>query len=84
METISRNITDLADDERSFIERFVGKHLTENQRIVVQVLDADTDVDGQRPRTAADYAILADLDDAEADLLTEAMTQRSPGRDIPL
>lgn len=84
METITRNITDLADDERTVIERFVGKHLAENQRIVVQVLDADTDVNGQRPRTAADYAILADLDDDEADQLVEAMTQRSPGRDIPL
>lgn len=84
MEPISRNITDLADDERSVIERFVGKHLTDNQRIVVQVIDVATDANGQRPRTAADYAILADLDDAEADLLHEAMTQRSPGRDIPL
>lgn len=84
METITRNITDLADDERIVIERFVGKHLAENQRIVVQVLDADTDVNGQRPRTAADYAILADLPDDEADQLVEAMTQRSPGRDIPL
>ena len=84
METITRNITDLADDERTVIERFVGKHLAENQRIVVQVLDADTDVNGQRPRTAADYAILADLPDDEADQLVEAMTQRSPGRDISL
>ncbi len=84
METVTRNITDLADDERTVIERFVGKHLAENQRIVVQVLDADSDVIGQRPRTAADYAILADLDDIEADLLSDAMTRRSPGRDIPL
>ena len=84
METIIRNITDLADDERTVIERFVGKHLAENQRIVVQVLDADTDVNGQRPRTAADYAILADLPDEEADQLVEAMTQRSRGRDIRL
>ncbi len=84
MKTITRNITDLADDERTVIERFVGKHLAENQRIVVQVLDADTDVNGQRPRTAADYAILADLDDDEANQLVEAMTRRSPGRDISL
>ena len=84
METIIRNITDLADDERTVIERFVGKHLAENQRIVVQVLDADTDVNGQPPRTAADYAILADLPDDEADQLVEAMRQRSPGRDISL
>jgi len=77
METISRNITDLAADERNVLERFVGKHLTDNQRIVVQIMDADTAEDGTLPRTAADYAILADLGDAEADRLTEAMTQRS-------
>lgn len=84
MEPIARNITDLADDERVVIERVVGKHLSENQRIVVRVLDADADANGQGPRTAAEYAILADLDDSEADLLDKAMTKRSPGRNIPL
>lgn len=83
MVTVSRNITELATDERIVIERFVGKHLSENQRIVVQVLDA-ADEGTLPPRSAADYAILADVDDAEAALLTEAMTQRSPGRDISL
>jgi hypothetical protein len=83
MVTVSRNTTDLTADERIVIERLVGTHLTENQRIVVQVLDAEG-VAAARPRVAADYAILADLDDAEADLLTEAMTERSPGRDTPL
>lgn len=80
MVTVSRNITELATDERIVIERFVGTHLSENQRIVVQVLDA-ADEGTQPPRSAADYAILADMDDAEAALLTEALTQRSPGRD---
>lgn len=82
MVTVSRNITELAADERIVIERFVGKLLSENQRIVLQVLDPNESANP--PRTAADYAILADLDDTEAALLTEAMTQRSPGRDIPL
>jgi hypothetical protein len=84
METISRNITDLAADERIVIERFVGRHLTENQRVVVQVLDADVDTNASPPRTAADYAILADLNDAEADRITEAILQRSPERNIAL
>jgi hypothetical protein len=84
METISCNIADLAADERTVIERFVGRPLAENQRVVVQVMDADLDESAAPPRTVADYAILADLDDAEADRLTEAMTLRSPGRDVPL
>lgn len=84
METITRNIIDLADDERTVIEGLVGTPLADDQRIVVQVVDADTDVNGQPPRTAADYAILADLPEDEADQLVEAMTQRSPGRDISL
>jgi len=84
MDIFTYNIADLGDDERNVIERFVGKHLTENQKIVVHVLDVDSDVSGEHPRAAADYAILADLEDAEAALLAAAMTQRSPGRDVSL
>lgn len=84
METISRNITDLAADERVAFERFLGTHLTENQRIIVQVMDVGADNGSEPPRTAADYAILSDLDDETADRLTDAMLQRSPGRDISL
>jgi hypothetical protein len=84
VETITRSIADLAANERTVNEGLVGTSLSENQQIVVQVLDADPDVIGQRLRTAADYAILADLDDAEAALLIEAINQRSPGRDILL
>lgn len=83
METITRNITDLAADERIVIERFVGKHLAENQRIVVQVLDPAEEAGGQAPpRSIADYAILADLDAAALEAFDEAI-QRSPSRDQP-
>lgn len=34
MQSITRNITDLAVDERSVIERFIGRHLTDEQRLV--------------------------------------------------
>lgn len=86
MDTISRNIADLAADQRDAIERFLGTHLSENQRIIVQVMDAGSGAGNGTapPSAAADYAILADLDDAEADRLTAAMLQRSPGRDIEL
>lgn len=83
MVTVSRNTTDLTADERIVIERVVGTHLMENQRIVVQVLDAEADAH-MAPQVAADYAILADLDDAEAAQLSEAITERSPGSDTPL
>jgi hypothetical protein len=84
MQTISCNTTDLAAEQRTAIEQLLGTTLSETQRIVVQVMDAGVEANGRPPRTAADYAILADLDDAEAARLVEAMTQRSPERDIPL
>lgn len=62
MEAISRNITDLAADQRSAIEQLLGTRLTEHQRIVVQVMDADKQEPPHPPRTIDDYAILADLD----------------------
>lgn len=84
METVSYNIGELAADERTVIERFVGRPLHENQRVVVQVMDAGAAESSATPRTAADYAILADLDDEESARLAEAMTLRSPSRDIPV
>lgn len=84
MVSITRNSSDLAADERNVIERLVGKHLTDNQQIVVQVQDADTTGRGCHPQTAADYAILSDLSDPETAMLTDAFTRRSPSRDIPL
>lgn len=83
METITRNITDLAADERNAIERFVGKHSSDNQRVVVQVLDDAEEQNATSPsRSMADYAILADLDPASLELFDEAI-QRSPSRDQP-
>ena len=77
---IIRSTPDLAKNERTVIDA----PLAEGQRVVVQGMDAEANANGQHPRTAADYAILADLDDSESDRLVEAMTQRSPRRDIAL
>ena len=82
MDAISRNITDLAADQRSAIEQLLGTPLAEHQRIVVQVVDADEEERPNPPRTAADYAILADLDEAAMKLFDEAI-KRSPSRDQP-
>lgn len=83
MVTVSRNTTELTADERTVLERVVGAHLTENQRIVVQVLDAENVSSAAAPKAAGDYAILMDLDEAEADQLIDAITERSLGRDTP-
>jgi len=82
METISRNITDLAADERVAIEQFLGKHLADNQRIIVQVMDVDAEGVQTPQRSIEDYAILADLDDATTEIFDEAI-QRSPSRYQP-
>lgn len=82
MQAITRNITDLAADERNVLEGLVGSRLSDDQRVVVQVMDADEQERPGPPRTIDDYAILADLDDATLERFDEAL-QRSPSRDQP-
>jgi hypothetical protein len=83
MDTISRNIVDLGPDQRTLLEEMVGTPLTDAQRVIIQVVDSDPKTTPEKkPLTAADYAIFADLEDAEADRLVEAINQRSPGREF--
>ncbi len=37
METISRNVRDLGEGERSVMEQLVGHHLADEQKLVIQV-----------------------------------------------
>lgn len=80
MEPISRNITDLPADERTVLERFVGQPLSDDSKIIVQIVNQEPGA--AAPRCAADYAILADLDADESDSLTRAFTERSASRGI--
>lgn len=82
MQAITRNITDLAADERTVLEGLVGSRLSENQRVVVQVMDAGEPGCPGPPRTIDDYAILAELDAETLERFDEAL-QRSPSRDQP-
>jgi hypothetical protein len=41
METIVRNIGELNAGDRSAIERLVGRPLSENQRLVIRVMNVD-------------------------------------------
>lgn len=44
METISRDISDLAPDERQAAEKLLGRSLVDFQKIVVRVLDGGHDI----------------------------------------
>lgn len=71
METISRNVSDLGAGERSLMEQLVGHRLSDEQKLVIQVLganrnaelvDADTD---ELPEWCNVYEGLADDQIAE-------------------
>ena len=41
METVTRNVRDLGENERSAAERLVGHGLRENQQLIIQVVSVD-------------------------------------------
>jgi hypothetical protein len=82
METFTRNVSDLAASQRAALEAVCGHTFADNQHIVVQVFDAEKSPAANPPTRAVDFAILADLDEDEARLLTDAMIQRTSGREI--
>jgi hypothetical protein len=41
MESVLRNVKDMAGDERRSLEHVVGAHLRDNQQVLIQVLDLD-------------------------------------------
>lgn len=83
MDTISRNIVDLAADQRSVLEQVLGTPLSDAQRVIIQVVDVEPQpTSTKQPLTVADYAIFADLDDEIVDELVNAIQQRSPSREF--
>jgi len=85
MDTISRNIVDLAADQRTVLEQVVGSPLSDAQRVIIQVVDAEPKpTPTKKPLTVSDYAIFANLDDGLVDELIEATRHRSPGREFDL
>lgn len=44
METVTHNVCDLGEDERSAVERLVGHGLRENQQLIIQVVSVELGV----------------------------------------
>ena len=83
MDTISRNIVDLGPAQRSLLEELLGTSVTDAQRVIIQVVENEAkEAPAKKPRTVADYAIFADLDDEIVDELIESTKHRSPGREF--
>lgn len=59
MESISRDVKALASDERQLFELVVGHSLRENQRIVIRVIDLESEPDSASRQAALQHA--ADL-----------------------
>jgi hypothetical protein len=83
METITRNVSDLAAPERSALERVVGHPLRETQQIILNVLNlelAKAESAEPNPLTGPipDYwKVYEGLDDKRIEELTTAINQRA-------
>ncbi len=96
MESIGQNVGDIAANDLQVFEKVLGHKLQENQRIVIQVMNADTskndtsninDSNSQNSPSGTnldDWAIFQDLSDEEAVELESVILERSSGRDADI
>lgn len=89
METITRQVGDLRDNERSAAELLLGHRLRGNERLILQVLDLDvvqpTVQDSRPAQTLDDWARVYDgLSDDEIEKIDAiAKTRANLTRDLP-
>jgi hypothetical protein len=89
METITRQVGELRDNERSAAELLVGHRLRGNERLILQVLDLDVvqpPLQDSRPaQTLEDWAHVYDgLSDDEIEAIDAiAKTRANLTRDLP-
>ena len=89
METITRQVGELRDNERSAAELLVGHRLRGNERLILQVLDLDvvqpTVQDSRPAQTLEDWAHVYDgLSDDEIETIDAiARTRANLTRDLP-
>lgn len=81
-ETVTRNVGDLDQTDRSALERVVGHALGESQRLVIQVMTLESPAPVPQPNGAvADLPDWADvykgLNDEEIDDLDAAIRERA-------
>ena len=87
MDSIVRNVGELSDNERHLYESVLGLPLRDDQRVIVQLADADTPPVTPAAKNGGstlptEYAIWADLSDAEIVDLESVVLQRSESRPV--
>ena len=82
METVTRNVRDLDQSERSVMERVVGHQLRETQQIIVNVVNIDlapasSTIGDSLSDIPDSWKIYDGLSDAEIDMLDGEIRQRA-------
>jgi hypothetical protein len=76
METITRNVKDIGHEDRLALEHVIGKALTEDQQLLIQVIDA-TESNSTNAKTADGFPawlnVYEGLDDETIDRLDQAV-----------
>ena len=82
MDTITRDVRDLPESERSALERLIGHELRETERVIVQIINVVSETTNEKQSAKADsvprwWNIYDGLSDSQVDLLDNAVTQRA-------
>ncbi len=82
METVTRNVRDIPQNDRLALERVIGHQLRETQQVIVNVVNLDLSSDAlSDPGTDAEvpewWKVYEGLNDDEIDRLDEAIRKRA-------
>jgi len=91
MESVIRNVKDIAVSERRYLERTLGQQLSENQQVVIHVINVDVEPDETTRRQALSeaaeiarqgraHATVQGVRDAEVDAAIEEAVRKARGR----
>jgi hypothetical protein len=81
METITRDVRDLPQDDRSALERVIGHVLLETERVIVTVVNLNPKSESlptaEEEEIPQWWKVYEGLDDEEIDRLDDAIRQRA-------
>lgn len=82
METVIRNVAELDNADRQAIEHLLGKHLADNQQVVISVVSVDLAHPVESLIPAAEgvpdwWKVYEGLNDEDVDRLDQAIRQRA-------